>query len=84
MNSKSQIDRIKSDLAENVGNKVRFASRCGKSKRVVGHGTIEGAYSNVFIISVDLPKALGAKQRLLSYSYADIITHTVELALCGE
>ncbi len=82
MVSKNAISKIKADLADNVGNKVKFASKKGRKKRVIRSGVIESIYPSVFIIRMDANEAVEAKERLVSYSYADVLTRTVELALC--
>lgn len=75
------IKKIKADLADNVGNKVKFASKRGRKKMVVRSGVIEGIYPSVFVIKMDANEAVEAGERLVSYSYADVLTRSVELAL---
>lgn len=82
MVSKNAINKIKADLADNVGNKVKFASKKGRKKRVIRSGVIESIYPSVFVIRMDANEAVEAKERLVSYSYADVLTRAVELALC--
>ena len=82
MVSRGAIDKIKSDLTENIGSKVKFVSKKGRKKRVIRSGVIESIYPSVFIIRMDANEAVEAKERLVSYSYADVLTRTVELALC--
>lgn len=82
MISSNAINKIKADLADNVGNKVKFASKKGRKKRIVRSGVIESIYPSVFVIKMDANEAVEAKERLVSYSYADVLTHSVELALC--
>ena len=81
VNYSNQIDRIKSDLSENIGNKVKFSALNEKKKRVVHSGTIDGIYPSIFVIKVE-PDNSDSGTRYISYRYADIITRTVELALC--
>lgn len=81
MVSRDAIGKIKADLAENVGSKVKFASKKGRKKRIVRSGVIEGIYPSIFVIKMDANEELEAKERLVSYSYADVLTHSVELAL---
>ena len=82
MISSNAINKIKADLADNVGNKVKFASKKGRKKRIVRSGVIESIYPSVFVIKMDANEAVEAKERFVSYSYADVLTHSVELALC--
>ena len=80
--TKNAINKIKTDLADNVGEKVKFASKKGRKKTIVKSGVIEGAYPGVFVIRMDSANADEQGERLVSYSYTDILTPSVELALC--
>ncbi len=82
MENKKELEQIKTDLRDNIGSKIRFASRKGRKKRIVRSGIIESTYSNVFVIKVDSSDAEDPADRRVSYSYADILTRNVELALC--
>lgn len=82
MDNKKEIDRIKADLKDNIGSKVRFASKKGRKKRAVRNGVIEGTYRNVFVIKLDPVGDSEAAERRVSYTYGDILTRNVELALC--
>lgn len=82
MNNKKELDKIKSDLEDNIGSKIRFASKKGRKKRTVRNGIIESTYANVFVIKVDSLSEEDTSERRVSYTYADILTRNVELALC--
>lgn len=76
-----ELDKIKSDLKDNIGSKIRFASKKGRKKRTIRNGVIESTYANVFVIKVEGAEEDNAERRI-SYTYADILTRNVELALC--
>ncbi len=82
MDNKRELDKIKSDLTDNIGSKIKFASKKGRKKRAVRNGVIEGTYRNVFVIKVDPIGEDDGTDRRVSYTYADILTRNVELALC--
>lgn len=82
MQNKKELDKIKSDLKDNIGSRIRFASKKGRKKRTVRNGVIESTYANVFVIRVDAANEEEATERRVSYTYADILTRNVELALC--
>ena len=82
MENKKELEQIKSDLKDNIGSKIRFASKKGRKKRIVRSGIIESTYSNVFVIKIDGNDAEEFADRRVSYSYSDILTRNVELALC--
>ncbi len=81
MVSRDAISKIKQDLSDHVGNKVKFASKLGRKKRIVRSGVIESIYPSVFTIKMDANEEVEAKERVVSYSYADVLTRAVELAL---
>ncbi len=82
MQNKKELDKIKSDLKDNIGSRIRFASKKGRKKRTVRNGVIESTYANVFVIRIDAANEEEAAERRVSYTYADILTRNVELALC--
>lgn len=82
MDNKKELDKIKSDLKDNIGSKIKFASKRGRKKRTVRNGVIESTYANVFVIKVDSVNEEETAERRISYTYADILTRNVELALC--
>ncbi len=82
MQNKKELDKIKSDLKDNIGSKIRFASKKGRKRRVVRNGIIESTYDRVFVIKVDNINEEETSERRVSYTYADILTKNVELALC--
>lgn len=82
MDNKKELDKIKSDLKDNIGSKIKFASKRGRKKRTVRNGVIESTYANVFVIKVDSLNEEETAERRVSYTYADILTKNVELALC--
>ncbi len=82
MQNKKELDKIKSDLKDNIGSKIKFASKRGRKKRTIRNGVIEGTYANVFVIKVDPVYDEENAERRVAYTYADILTRNVELALC--
>lgn len=84
MVNKKELDKIKADLHDNIGSKVRFASKKGRKKRTIRSGVIESTYANIFVIRVESGEDDEFADRRVSYSYADILTRNVELALCNK
>lgn len=82
MDNKKELDKIKSDIEDNIGSKIKFASKRGRKKRTVRNGVIESTYANVFVIKLDSYNEDESLERRVSYTYADILTKNVELALC--
>lgn len=78
----NDLVKIKSDLADNVGHKVKLTAKRGRKQVVTREGVIEGTYPSIFIVKLDTPDDLLAAERRVSYSYTDVLTKTVELIIC--
>jgi uncharacterized protein Veg len=77
-----ELVKIKSDLAESVGHKVKLTAKKGRKQVVTREGVIENTYPSIFTIKLDTPDDLLAAERRVSYSYTDVLTKTVELIIC--
>ncbi len=78
---KSDLLLVKKSLQQNIGRSVRLVSRHGRKKAIVSRGTIESIYPCIFTIRLDSNGSDLPKNNLVSYSYADVLTKTIELAL---
>lgn len=74
------LSSIKSGLDGLVGQRVLIRANKGRRKIVEREGTLEKTYTNHFIVRLDEDR----QNRLVSYSYADLLTEIVELSLCGQ
>ena len=74
--------KIKSDLSDNVGHKVKLKAKRGRKQVVEREGVIESTYPSIFVVKLDTYNDIPTSQRLVSYSYADVLTKTVELVIC--
>ena len=45
-------------------------------------GVIEGIYPSIFTVKLDVQNDIPTSERRVSYSYADVLTRTVELVVC--
>lgn len=81
MIERNDLVLVKKSLQKNIGRKVRLTSKKGRKSAVVRRGTIESIYPSIFTVRLDkLPDDEG-ETRCVSYSYADILTKTVEIAM---
>ncbi|TWI53236.1 biofilm formation stimulator Veg [Halalkalibacter nanhaiisediminis] len=78
--AKTLID-IKRALDANVGKRITIKANGGRRKTSERSGLLEETYPSVFIVKLD--EHQNAFERV-SYSYADILTETVELMLCED
>ncbi len=73
---------IKESLKDNIGSKVRLRARKGRKQVVVREGVIENTYPSIFTVKLDIHNDVPTSERTVSYSYADVLTKTVELYIC--
>lgn len=71
------LDEIKRDLDSFVGQRVTLKANRGRRKILQREGILEKTYPNIFIVKVDGDHT----PRRISYSYADILTETVEIKI---
>jgi uncharacterized protein Veg len=79
--AKNALHDIKKGLEGLIGERVLLRANGGRRKTVERFGFVEETYPSVFVVKLDPPD--GSFERV-SYSYADVLTETVELMLCKE
>lgn len=72
---RDDITNLKTDITENIGQKIMVKGTLGRSKYFEKEATIEKAYPNLFIVKYD------ENNRNVTYSYTDVLTRTVEVSL---
>lgn len=75
--SSNVMDRIREDLKECLGNKLKVKANKGRKIVIENMAVLEDTYPHVFVVRVETKSS--PSQRV-SYSYADVITKTVELS----
>jgi len=75
MAKRNVLGEIKRDLDGFVGKEVRLKADRGRKKIIEKEGVLEQTYPRVFVVKVDEERS----SRRLSFSYADILTETVEV-----
>ena len=75
MSSPRAISDIKKDLESFVGSKIRLKANRGRNRIIEREGILESIYPNILVVKLDERKV----ERRVSYSYADVLTETVEL-----
>ncbi|GAB7387224.1 Veg family protein [Bacillaceae bacterium] len=79
--AKNALAEIKRSLDAHIGEKIMLRANGGRRKMIERTGVLEETYPSVFIVKLDESKH--AFERV-SYSYADILTETVELIVCRD
>jgi len=72
---------IKRNLDQHIGQKIMLKANGGRRKTVERSGVLEETYPSVFIVKLDEEDSTFKR---VSYSYADILTETVELTVCQD
>lgn len=75
MNAPRAIAEIKKDLEIFVGSKIRLKANRGRNRIIEREGILESIYPNIFVVRLNERKI----ERKVSYTYADVLTETVEL-----
>jgi uncharacterized protein Veg len=75
VSSPRAISEIKRDLEFFVGSKIRLKANRGRNRIMEREGVLESIYPNIFVVKLNERKV----ERRVSYSYADVLTETVEL-----
>ena len=70
---RNDISTLKSDINDKIGQKIIVKGSFGRSKEFAKEGTIEKAYSNLFVVKYE------ENDRTASYTYTDLLTRTVEV-----
>ncbi|MCF3944478.1 biofilm formation stimulator Veg [Oceanobacillus alkalisoli] len=75
------LNEIKQGLDCQIGRRLRLKANGGRRKTIVRSGVLAETYPSVFIVELDQDE--NAFERV-SYSYADILTETVELSFLEQ
>lgn len=78
MASKHSIEEIKKGIEKHLGEGIIVKANKGRKKIVVREGILENAYADVFVVRL---KSNYDTSTRVSFSYADILTSTVQLKL---
>lgn len=73
------VGRIRGDLKDLMGTRMRLKANMGRSKIVEREGVLEQTHPSLFVVKVDEKRDRTAR---VSYSYVDVLTGTVELSHC--
>jgi len=76
--ARNALHGIKRSLDGLIGEKILLRANGGRRKTIERVGVLEETYPSVFVVKLDPPD--GTFKRV-SYSYADVLTETVELMI---
>jgi len=79
--TKNALAEIKASLDAYVGRKIKLKANGGRRKTIERSGVLEETYPSVFIVKLDEDQH---SFKRVSYSYADILTESVEVVVCDD
>ncbi|WP_274365802.1 biofilm formation stimulator Veg [Paenibacillus thermotolerans] len=79
--AKNALLEIKKSLEAHVGQKITLRANGGRRKTIERTGVLEETYPSVFIVKLDQEQHAFKR---VSYSYADILTESVEVTVTGD
>jgi len=79
--AKRVLSDIKRDLDGMIGERIRLKANRGRRKVDEREGVLEQTYPYIFVVKID-DEPSGARR--VSFSYADILTETVELEVASD
>jgi uncharacterized protein Veg len=79
--SMNSVAQIRKDLEGCIGKKVILRANRGRKKTTVKEGVLESAYPNLFVVRICNQYD---STRMVSYTYSDVLTSTVEVTICDE
>ncbi|MVP02172.1 MULTISPECIES: biofilm formation stimulator Veg [Paenibacillus] len=79
--AKNALLEIKRSLEPHVGQKIMLKANGGRRKTIERFGVLEETYPSVFIVKLDQEQQTFKR---VSYSYADILTESVEVTVCDD
>ena len=75
------LNEIKQGLDCQIGRRLKLKANGGRKKTIIRSGVLAETYPSVFIVELDQDE--NAFERV-SYSYADVLTETVELKFLDQ
>lgn len=77
--SQSDINKVKSSVNKNIGNRVKIRANRGRHKIDISEGVIRETYPSIFLVEID-NEADDTTQKI-SFSYTDVLTKDVQMQL---
>ena len=78
MIAKTDLDICRRGMQAYVGRRVKLKSSGGRKRTIVQEGILDSCYPNVFTVRCSKHKTY---QETVSFSYVDILTRVVEIAV---
>ncbi|KXO15806.1 Veg family protein [Peptoniphilus sp. GNH] len=77
----NQVEAIRRELRDNLGKRVIIKADKGRKKIITKRGVLEAVYPSLFVVNVESREE---RPRKTSFTYSDVLTHTVVLTILEE
>ncbi len=78
---KSDIERVRAQIENNIGSRIQITVKKGRKKVIVRYGTINAIYPFTFNVTLESLSEFAETNRNLSLSYSDILTHAINITV---
>lgn len=75
---RNSISQIRKELESCIGKRIQLKANKGRKKTIIKEGIVEKAYPSIFTVYFENEFN---SPRMVSYSYTDILTQTVEVKI---
>jgi uncharacterized protein Veg len=76
---KADLDICRRGMQSYIGKRVKLRSNGGRKRTIIHEGILDRCYPNVFTVRCSRKNA--ASQETISFSYIDLLTRVVEIAI---
>ena len=77
MNTVKTLQDIRRTMEDLIGEQVQLRTDKGRKRIIIKQGIVTATYPSLFVVDV----GEGSRERMVSFSYADIVTETVIVTL---
>ncbi|NLY36164.1 MAG: hypothetical protein GX046_02890 [Tissierellia bacterium] len=77
MNTVKTLQDIRRTMEDLIGEQVQLRTDKGRKRIIIKEGIVTATYPSLFVVDV----GEGSRERMVSFSYADIVTETVIVTL---
>ncbi len=71
----NELELIRENLERNIGSEIAVKFNRGRKQKCVTKGVLEKTYQSIFVVKINQDN----KVKVLSFTYADVFTKTIEL-----
>ena len=75
--AREDVLRIKQELTENIGERVKISAVKGRKRIVVRYGVILSTYRSIFTVTLESISEFAESDRTVSFNYSDLLTRAI-------